>query len=223
MKGPKFGKKGKIYYPSVEYMYPSLEEEEGSPMEFNYEKFKALVHYICHMADLDKLGATKLNKILWYSDINFYINYGMPITGEVYKKEQWGPVPRDILRALDDLKKEGKLFVREKSFHGEIKKEYITLTEPDIGGFSTAEISLVAEVMHIICHHYTARSISKKSHDIIWELAEIGEEIPYHAIYGAPLGEIKQEYIEWAKAAIAANQAAYDMERFNVSSSNKGK
>lgn len=192
-------------------------------MEFNYEKFKALVHYICHMADLDKLGATKLNKILWYSDIQSYINYGTSITGEVYKKEQWGPVPRDILRAVEDLSREGKLIIREKPFHGEIKKEYITLADPDITGFTATEISLVAQVMHTICHHHTAKSISKKSHDKIWVLSEIGEEIPYHAIYGAPLGEITQEYIEWAKSAIAANEAAYNMERFNASPADKGK
>lgn len=192
-------------------------------MEFNYEKFKSLVHYICHMADLDKLGATKLNKILWYSDIQSYINRGVTITGEAYRKEQWGPVPNDILRALDDLSREGKLIIREKPFHGEMKREYITLADPDIQAFTADEISLVAQITHIICHHHTAKSISKKSHDRIWELAEIGEEIPYHAIYGAPLGEIKQEYIEWAKSAIAANEPAYDTERFNAGHSNQDK
>ena len=33
------------------------------------EKFDALVHYICaRCEDPTSLGATKLNKIMWYSD-----------------------------------------------------------------------------------------------------------------------------------------------------------
>lgn len=178
-------------------------------MEFNYEKFKDLVHYICHMADRDELGATKLNKILWYSDMVTYINRGESLTGSVYIKRQFGPVPKDVLRALDDLSVEGKMFVRDVSYFGNTKREYISLAEPDINRFDAPEISLVANIMHDICHHHTAASISEAAHDIIWKLAGIGEEIPYYAIYGAQLGEITEEDIQWAKKSIADNEAVY--------------
>jgi hypothetical protein len=193
-------------------------------MEFNYEKFKDLVHYICHIANRDELGATKLNKILWYSDITSFINHGVPITGSVYVKREFGPVPRDILQVIDELSLESKILIRNVTlFSGKTKREFLTLTEPDISDFTASEISLVASITHDICHHYTAESISDESHDKVWELTGIGEEIPYHAVYGAPLGEIKQEYIEWAKSAIAANETAYDMERFNAGPSGSDK
>lgn len=180
-------------------------------MEFNYEKFKNLVHYICHIANRDELGATKLNKILWYSDITSFINHGAPITGSVYIKREFGPVPRDILQVIDELSLESKILIRNVTlFSGKIRREFITLTEPDIRGFNASEISLVDGITHDICHHYTAESISDESHDKVWELAEIGEEIPYHAVYGAPLGEVTEEHIQWAKASIAANEAIYN-------------
>lgn len=178
-------------------------------MKFNYEKFKDLVHYICHTADRDELGAVKLNKILWYSDIESYINRGTPLTGAVYIKRQFGPVPKDVLRALEDLSAERKMVVRDIPFFRDKKREYISLAEPDIGRFKAPEISLVANIMHYICHHHTAESISDATHDIIWELAEIGEEIPYCAVYGAILGEITEEDIKWAKESIASNEAGY--------------
>jgi len=171
-------------------------------MEFDYEKFKDLVHYICQKADRDELGATKLNKILWYVDIISYINRGVPMTGSVYIKQQFGPVPKDILRAIDDLYAEGRMIVRDVEWFGNRKKEYITLMEPDISRFDKSEIDLVANITHHICHHYTAESISEATHDIIWELADIGEEIPYCAVYASELGEITEEDIKWAREGI---------------------
>lgn len=180
-------------------------------MSFNYEKFKDLVHYICHMADRDELGAIKLNKILWFSDMATYVKHGESLTGATYIKRQFGPVPRDILQALGELASEGKMIVREVPYFGNTKREFISLTEPYINRFDASEISLVANIMHHICHHHTAESISDKTHDIIWELAKMGEEIPYYAIYGAQIGEISDEDIQWGREAIAKNEQAYSM------------
>lgn len=178
-------------------------------MKFNYEKFKDLVHYICHTADRDELGAVKLNKILWFSDMITYIKKGKSLTGAVYVKRQHGPVPKEILRALDDLSEEQKMIVREVLYFGNTKREYISLVEPQIGRFNAPEIDLIANLTHHICHNHTAGSISEATHDKIWELAAMGEEIPYCAIYGAQLGDITQEDIEWGKKSIAKNEAAY--------------
>ncbi|MGO9021826.1 MAG: Panacea domain-containing protein [Syntrophobacteraceae bacterium] len=178
-------------------------------MQFNYEKFKDLVHYICHIADRDKLGAVKLNKILWFSDVVSYVARDEPLTGATYIKRDLGPVPRDILRAIEELVRENKLVVRDVSYYGNTKTEYITLQEPDLSNFSASEISLVDKVAHDICHHHTAKSISEKTHNIIWKLAGIGEEIPYYAVYAAELGEITEEAIEWARNSIEEDEGIY--------------
>lgn len=178
-------------------------------MAYDYEKFKDLVHYVCQIADRDKLGATKLAKILWYSDIISYINHGNSLTGSAYKKQQFGPVPRDFWQTLEELSSEGKVLIRDVQWFRNLKKEFISLVEPDISRFGASEISMIAQITHDICHHFTAESISDLTHDIIWELADMGEDIPYCAIYGAQLGEITQEDIQWGREAIAKNEAAY--------------
>lgn len=178
-------------------------------MKFNYEKFRDLVHYICHIADRDELGAVKLNKILWFADMITYVNKGKSLTGSVYVKRQLGPVPIEILRALEDLEAAQKMIVRDIPCFGNTKRDFISLTEPNISHFDALEISLVADITHHICHHHTAGSISEKTHDIIWQLAAMGEEIPYCAVYGAQLGEITQEDIKWGKESIAKNEEAY--------------
>ena len=80
-------------------------------MRLNWEKYKALVHYVCEKAGSDPsvLGVIKLNKVLWYSDAIYYMMTGSPITGETYVKGQHGPVPKNIIRAIDELVSEKKI------------------------------------------------------------------------------------------------------------------
>jgi len=172
-------------------------------MKFDYEKFKGLVHYICYKADRNDLGATKLNKILWFSDALNYVQFGESITGEVYKKESFGPVPSHILRALDELSAEGKVFIRDANYYGYQKKEYVTLKRPNLEHFSPEEISLVDELTQSVCCGHTARSISDLTHDNVWELAAFGEEIPYYTIFAGRNLKVTQEDIDWAHQSIS--------------------
>lgn len=169
-------------------------------MNFNKNKFKQLVHYIASKCkDPDKLGSTKLNKILWYSDIESYRFTGKPITGEIYKKQGFGPVPHHILGVLDELQREEKIVVNDVKFHKYDKKEFISLREPDISCFSREELQIIDGHICDICQNHTAQSISNKSHDRIYEIAYQGEEIPYEAALASKIGRVKSSDIEWAK------------------------
>src|SRR4051794_39698051 len=100
-------------------------------MERNFEKFKALVHYICwRCEDPTKLGAVKLNKVLWRADFRAYLELGDPVTGATYIKRQYGPVPSDILPTLRQLEAEGKLSIRTVDHYEKDKKEFFALTRP---------------------------------------------------------------------------------------------
>lgn len=171
-------------------------------MALDMDKFKALVHYICwKCADPSTLGAVKLNKALWVSDFSAYLQWGEPITGSRYVKRQYGPVPTEVLSALRDLEAERSISIRETQFFGYDKREFFALTKPDLAVFSAKEISLVDQAIAYVCQEHTARSISELSHDDIWELASIGEEIPYYTVFSRP-AEITEADIEWAKMKI---------------------
>ena len=68
------------------------------------DKFAALVHYIVHSCDPKQLGAIRLNKALWYIDVLAYQTTGDPVTGETYRRRQFGPVPGSIMPVLDTLR-----------------------------------------------------------------------------------------------------------------------
>jgi hypothetical protein len=174
-------------------------------MAFDRDKFKALVHYVCWRCagDPSKLGATKLNKVLWLSDFISYYRSGAAMTGARYVKRQFGPVPRAIVPVLAELEQEGSITVRRVQFHGYEKKEYVVAHPPDMGLLQEQERTLVDGMVGFVCDRNTARTISDLSHDHIWKAAEDGEEIPYFTVFATP-EEITEDDRAWALAEIEA-------------------
>jgi hypothetical protein len=164
----------------------------------NRQKFKSLIHYVCAQAPcLESLGATKLNKILWFSERDCYLR-GEPISQVPFIKLQHGPVPKGMDKFLNELRDEGALLIRDTEWNGKPKREFISLREPSLEGFTPSQVSLINHAIQTICARHSADSISKVSHDEIWDLAKMGEEIPFYAAFGKR-GEIKEEDIIWAK------------------------
>src|ERR1700733_1294307 len=109
-------------------------------MTYDAEKFKELVQYVCSICpDPNKLGAIKLNKILWYSERSAFLNLQKPITGARFVKRQFGPVATAMVPVLLELEKEGSLVVRDIEYFGQPKKEYISLRKADLSKFSSEE------------------------------------------------------------------------------------
>jgi hypothetical protein len=152
-----------------------------------------------------KLGATKLNKVLWFSDVVYYRRHGETITGtDEYVKLQHGPVPRNMVAVLEGLKREAKIIERKaEPFVGYQRREFIWTKEPDIRSLEAEEVDVLNEVMDWICDGESARSISDKSHDVLWEETEIGAPMPVRAAAALP-AEITPEAVEWARDAFAA-------------------
>ena len=68
------------------------------PLVPDDEKFKELVLYIARKSECDpRFGATKLNKLLFFSDFLAFKRLGSPITGQTYFKLDHGPAPRRML------------------------------------------------------------------------------------------------------------------------------
>lgn len=166
---------------------------------YDRRKFKALVHYICSQRSGDpKLGAVKLNKILWLADLTAYYQLGHAITGARYVKREFGPVPHQILPIERELQNEGVLTIRDAKHYGKDKKEFIVHSMASIDFFPTNEKEIVDWAISFVCDEHTAASISEASHDHIWKAAEDGEEIPHYTVFAIP-GEITQEERNWAQ------------------------
>jgi hypothetical protein len=161
------------------------------------EKFKTLIQYVCTQSpSLLSLGATKLNKILWFAERDCYLR-GEPISLVPFIKLPRGPVPQSMDEYLGELQSEGRLLVRDTEYRGKPKREFIPLKEVSLEGFTPGQVSIIDKATQTICRSHTAESISKISHDEVWDLAKIGGVIPLYATYGRR-GQLSEEDITWA-------------------------
>ena len=166
-------------------------------------KLKTLVHYVIWKnRNPATLGAIKLNKVPWLVDLLSYVHSGEPVTGEHYRKGQFGPIAMSMVGIVNELQNERKIAVRQTEAYGNLKVDYFALSRPDISMFTADEIYLIDECNDFVCRRHTAMGISHKSHDIIWQLAELGEEIPYEASLASVLGEVTEDDVVWAREAV---------------------
>ena len=158
------------------------------------DKTLNIFHYIIHRYPPRQLGATKLYSILWFSDRETYLKTLKPITNETYVKSKQGPV----------LKRR-KAILRQLVEQGKIKERPLTSqSPPDTTALTPKEIATINKVGDDIVQNHTAKSITKLSHDEVWELTPLGEEIPLYATLMSELGEVDEEDIAWAKGQLEA-------------------
>ncbi len=150
---------------------------------FDRTRFKELILYVAkRSADDTHFGATKLNKLLFFSDFLAYAQLGAPITGATYQKLKYGPAPKQFLPAQRELVQEGALKVKHESAFTPDKS--VALREPDLSRFTPQEIAVVDEVL-VALRNDTAGMVSERSHNfsIGWQLADEQEEIPYETVF----------------------------------------
>lgn len=169
-------------------------------MQFDRTKLKAAILYTCAKRDRTPLGAVKLNKVLYFTDMLRYAWTGSPVTGATYKKRKHGPVTDQLLPALRELATEKKLEIRDVNLFGFARKEYVALIEAEIASLSKEEIILLDQVIDFVCAGKTTNLINECSHQTPWEMVEFGEEIPYHSAFLLFPSEVSLDALEWAEA-----------------------
>jgi hypothetical protein len=170
-------------------------------MQFDRNKFKSLLHYVVWKAgDKDGFGATKLYKVLWFSDARAYMLDGEPITGEIYIREKFGPMPRHGLSIIDELARERAINVSTGDYYGKSIRHFHSIRLPDRLSLNEKQRGIVEYWIRHIAEDHTAETISEESHDYAWEIATLGEEIPYHAIFATRIRDPEGKELDWASA-----------------------
>jgi hypothetical protein len=161
-----------------------VEPRPNTP-RFDAEKFKELMLYAAEKSTADPaFGAVKLNKILFFSDFLSFGLTGEAITGATYKKQINGPVPNQLKPIARQIAndKDG-VFVKRPRFN-RIQIRLVPMRPANRHRFSAEELDLIDEVINDLSGR-NAAEVSQLSHDrsVAWQLAAIGEEIPYEAVF----------------------------------------
>lgn len=152
--------------------------------QFNQAKFSELLLYVAERSEDDvRFGATKLNKILYFSDFLAYGMWGESITGATYRRLPRGPAPREILSVREQLIDAGKAILKESQYFNYPQHRLVAVKETDRSLFNGAELALVDQVIAALKDR-NASEVSELSHcEIGWELVDDYEDIPYSTVF----------------------------------------
>jgi hypothetical protein len=153
---------------------------DKSQLNAKDRRLRELALYIAEKSSGDEsFGATKLNKLLFYSDFLAYLNFDEPITGVDYFRLPKGPAPKRWIPIRDSMVSDGDAKFMPAEFYGFPQQRMVALRPAKLGEFRPEQIALVDKVINI--HRgKTAAEISDESHGFVgWKLACDRETIPY--------------------------------------------
>jgi hypothetical protein len=168
----------------------------GHHTQFDRQKLKAVIHEVCAQTVSGELGKVKLHKILNFADMTTFVAKGAPLTGVEYQKQQFGPVAKHLGWALRELESEGRIEIRERDYFGFKKFDYRSKQPPEPDRLAEDERQLLTDIVGFVCGR-SAREISELSHNAAWEVAEIGETLPYFTAYLLAPCEVTDEDLAW--------------------------
>lgn len=147
-------------------------------------KFRELILYVAKKSQGDlKFGATKLNKLLFYSDFYAYGKLGSSISGKEYINETNGPIPKSFVPERESMIKDMDAAMQTRDYFGHSQERLIPLRDPDMSRFSGKEVEIIDYIIDY-CSSYNATDISLQSHKFIGYDAELkGETIPYETVF----------------------------------------
>lgn len=172
----------------VSYNAPGTGSKEATVGgEFRDDKLRELIVYVANRSAEDRwFGATKLNKLLYYSDFAAFRQLGAPITGADYMKLPEGPAPREFLRARQSLLADGSIGIESRPLMGYIQQRVVAHRPADQTLFSPDELAVVDEVIDSL-GGLTSRQVSDMSHEEPgWKMAADYETIPYATAWLSP-------------------------------------
>jgi uncharacterized phage-associated protein len=152
---------------------------------FERDKFIDLVLYFSQRGLEEGLviGSTKLNKLLFFTDMRAYTELGAPVTGARYQRLQFGPAARAMLPVRNELV-EAERAVLKGDDPADWNDVIVPHEAPDMSRFSQDELRIADEVFEEM-RAYNATAISDYSHlkSAGWMVMEDGEDIPYEAAF----------------------------------------
>jgi len=169
---------------NLEKVKETLKEERISVPGLMVGKFRNILLYILERcAGKANVGETVLYKLLYFSDFNYYEIYENHLSGAVYRKLPYGPVPNNINSVIDEMIKTREIKRIKTEFHGYHQTRYLPLIKPDLTQLKASEIEVIDKVINQLSDYY-ASAISDYSHkDMPWLATEEGDVIDYELAF----------------------------------------
>jgi hypothetical protein len=148
-------------------------------------RLRQIILYVAEKCrNAEYFGAVKLNKIIWKADFNSYADRQKPVTGREYRRQMFGPVPKELIWVQDEMLKDGAIYLDFRDFgNGYIEKRTIALDRANLDPFFD-EIDL-GYVDRSIDYYWPMTGVesSDESHGVAWKTRKNGDPMPYELAF----------------------------------------
>lgn len=141
-----------------------------------------IIDYFQNNYSPNKLGAVKLNKILWFADRAFMYEHYKSITQGEYIRNPNGPVLKKIDKILSELEKDGYIKGIGIKKGRYTQKSFKSIKKPDLKGIAAQEINTIDSIMAELASK-SARELSEQTHDELWEKTKNGDIMPLESVF----------------------------------------
>lgn len=132
--------------------------------------------------DSQPLPKTKLAKILYLADFAWFYNHLQPMSGMKYRRLEYGPVPDQYFRIVDELFTEGKISIDSLSGGAQLISLSRTGEMARPQHLRKAELDLIRDVAERWRENTTEEIIDFTHSQLPWQICRPNEYIPYELI-----------------------------------------
>lgn len=163
---------------------PKKVDERISVPALQVRKFKNVLLYILERcAGKPNVGETVLYKLLYFSDFNYYELYEEHLTGAMYRKLPYGPVPQKLDTIIGQMMEKGMIQRIKTEYYDKMQTRYIPLVKANLTELKASEKEVIDKVIEQLSD-WSASAISSYSHkDMPWIASKEGEEINYELAF----------------------------------------
>ena len=150
----------------VDELWDWVNIEKVKKIEENdeHKKFKNLILYILARCwQKPNIWKTVLNKLLYFSDFNYYEFKWESISGQDYLKLPRWPVPKDIDKVLEQMQGDSQIKKIETEFWWYKQIRFIPNLKYNLSEFNWLEIEIIDNVIDKLSN-MTASQVSEYSH-----------------------------------------------------------
>lgn len=154
-------------------------------MVANFEKYKQMILLYLRNSGEEGVRRTKLAKLVYLADFAWFYYHLVSMSGMLYRRQKYGPVPDAYFRALLELEEEGKIVVTTENDDDKVSYTYHESTSN-----KAQQLSAVSEDEEELMNAIFSNWKNKKGTELVnfthnqlpWAICHENEIIPYSLI-----------------------------------------
>ncbi len=148
-------------------------------MALNKIKYKNAILYFIKYCNNRYLGATKLNKLLYYLDFINYRDRKVSITGDFYIHQHYGPIPSEADSIISEMVENKELIVSKDPFEDSHTISFKLTKNVDEKSFSKEEKELLKNICKEFSDWSTDKIVEQTHLESPWFYSKPFERVDY--------------------------------------------